>query len=84
MIYEYSAFFPACIFIISFPILYPICTPCRCVMNLSLLKCNDLFSVLPPSGNWGVTTAVSYRLRFFFKFVIKKEKNKDWQREKKI
>lgn len=34
-------------FIIIFPILYRICTPCKRLMNLSLLKCNDLFSVLP-------------------------------------
>lgn len=51
MMYKYSAFFPACILLFFVPILYPICTPCRCVMNLSLLKCNDLFSVLPlPRG----------------------------------
>lgn len=41
--------------------------------------CNESFTTemqrpvfcASPIGNWGVTTAVSYCIRFFFKFVIK-------------
>lgn len=62
--YKYSAFSPACI-LLFFPILYLICTPCRCIMNLSLLRCNDLFSVLP-LRNGELLLEVSYCIRFFF------------------
>lgn len=54
-------------FIMFFPIFYGICTRCS---RTDLLKCNDLFSVQPLEDG-GLPTAVSYCIRFFFKFVIK-------------
>lgn len=64
--------FLSCLYfvIISFPILYKISTRCRCKMTLSLLKCNDLFSVLP-LRNGELLLQFLIVSDSFFKFVIK-------------